>query len=82
MLPVYERGPKKGGKACTWIDGDVLLGFDKHATISDISFAFDTHNHVWCVLLLRLPVVSPAMQRLLFVFVPFEGVAEEQPYVS
>src|SRR5947209_5659144 len=32
---------------CTWTDGGVLPGFDKSATTSDISFAFDIHNHVY-----------------------------------
>src|SRR6266581_151022 len=36
---------------CTWTDGGVLPGFDKSATTSDISFAFDIHNHVYAAVL-------------------------------
>src|SRR5205823_2772113 len=40
---------------CTWTDGGILRGFDKNALVSDISFAFDTHNHVYAAVLFSGP---------------------------
>ncbi len=40
---------------CTWTDGGVLPGFDKNALTSDISFAFDTHGHVYAAVLFSGP---------------------------
>src|SRR5207248_4497476 len=36
---------------CTWSDGGFLPGFENYSLISDISFAFGTHNEVYAAVL-------------------------------
>jgi hypothetical protein len=40
---------------CTWTDGGILPGFEQRDLVSDVSFAFDTHNDVYAAVLFTGP---------------------------